>query len=193
MDLGFFTDRQEQTSKGDGKITREVTPILVLKLKPSMMIWSMLVQCKGAEDQAETEETVESLNRLGYPELIVRSINEPAMRACRDAVIKDLNQCFGVTVIRQHTILRRLAWRTTPSHLEHVALAWFAGQIISCPTICYAAGTWAPNKDHERMIQSTQRKMLRLIIQTKRKYKKIGKQEIEPKEENEEVGHQCNV
>ena len=27
------------------------------------------------------------------------------------------------------------------------------------PTICYAAGTWAPNKEHERMIQSTQRKM----------------------------------
>ena len=25
------------------------------------------------------------------------------------------------------------------------------------PTICYAAGTWAPNKEHERMIQSTQR------------------------------------
>ena len=40
------------------------------------------------------------------------------------------------------------------------------------PTLCYAAGTWAPNKEHERMIQSTQRKMLRLIIQTKRKYKK---------------------
>ena len=37
------------------------------------------------------------------------------------------------------------------------------------PTVCYAAGTWAPNKEHERMIQSTQRKMLRLIIQTKRK------------------------
>ena len=52
------------------------------------------------------------------------------------------------------------------------------------PTICYAAGTWAPNKEHERMIQSTQRKMLRLIIQTKRIYKKIEKQEIEPKDEN---------
>ena len=35
------------------------------------------------------------------------------------------------------------------------------------PTLCYAAGTWAPNKEHESMIQSTQRKMLRLIIQTK--------------------------
>ena len=34
------------------------------------------------------------------------------------------------------------------------------------------------------MIQSTQRKMLRLMIQTKRKYKKIEKQDIEPKEEN---------
>ena len=41
------------------------------------------------------------------------------------------------------------------------------------PTICYAAGTWTPNKEHERMIQSTQRKMLRLINQTKRKYKEI--------------------
>ena len=29
--------------------------------------------------------------------------------------------------------------------------------------------------------------MLRLIIQTKRKYKKIEKQDIEPKEENEEI------
>ena len=51
------------------------------------------------------------------------------------------------------------------------------------PTLCYAAGTWTPSREHERMIQSTQRKMLRLIIQTKRKYKKIEKQDIEPKVE----------
>ena len=50
-------------------------------------------------------------------------------------------------------------------------------------TLCYAAGTWTPSKQHERMIQSTQRKMLRLIIQTKRKYKKIEKQVIESKDE----------
>ena len=25
------------------------------------------------------------------------------------------------------------------------------------PTICYASGTWAPTKEHERMIQSAQR------------------------------------
>ena len=37
------------------------------------------------------------------------------------------------------------------------------------------------------MIQSTQRKMLRLIIQTKRRYKKIVKQDIGSKEENEEI------
>ena len=47
---------------------------------------------------------------------------------------------------------------------------------VITPTICYASGTWTPNKEHERMIQSTQRKMLRLIIQTKRRYKKIVKQ-----------------
>ena len=55
------------------------------------------------------------------------------------------------------------------------------------PTVCYAAGTWASNKEHERMIQLTQRKMLRLIIQTKKKYKKIEKQDIGPKEENVKV------
>ena len=60
------------------------------------------------------------------------------------------------------------------------------GATIS-PTVCYAAGTWAPNKEHARTIQSTQRKMLRLIIETKRKYKKIEKQDIGPKEENGEV------
>ena len=53
------------------------------------------------------------------------------------------------------------------------------------PTICYAAGIWAPDKEHERMIQSTQRKMLQLIIQTKRKYKKIEKQDIGTNEEIE--------
>ena len=55
------------------------------------------------------------------------------------------------------------------------------------PTVCYAAGTWAPNKEHERMIQSTQRKMQRLVIQTKRKHKKIEKQDIGPQEENVKV------
>ena len=54
-------------------------------------------------------------------------------------------------------------------------------------TVCYAAGTWAPNKEHERMIQSTQRKMLRLIIQTKRKYKKNCETRIGPKEKNGKV------
>ena len=55
------------------------------------------------------------------------------------------------------------------------------------PTICCVAGTWAPNKEHERMIQSTQRKMLRLFMQTKRIYKKIEKQENRINEEIEEI------
>ena len=43
----------------------------------------------------------------------------------------------------------------------------------------YASGIWTLTKEHERMIQSTQRKMLRLIIQTKRRYKEIVKQKDE--------------
>ena len=51
MVCGFFTD-------GDfGEHTRGATPFLVVEVKPSMMIWSMLVQCKGVEDQAASKET----------------------------------------------------------------------------------------------------------------------------------------
>ena len=58
---------------------------------------------------------------------------------------------------------------TSKNYMPNHRLRLFDAAIS--PTICYAAGTWTPNKEHGRMIQSTQRKMLRLIIQTKRKYK----------------------
>ena len=91
MDYWFFTD--------DGEHTKEATPFLLVTVNPSMMIWSMPVQCKGVDDQAAIKETVESLNRLGYLELIVRSDNEPAMLAFRDAVIRELKERCGVRVI----------------------------------------------------------------------------------------------
>ena len=59
------------------------------------------------------------------------------------------------------------------------------------PTICYASGTWAPTKEHERMIQSTQRKMLRLIIQTKRRYKKIVKHKVKTSEDSTDIDSSC--
>ena len=88
MDYGFFTDGG-------------ATPFLVVRGKPSMTIWNVPVQCKGVEDQAAIKETVESLNRLGYPELIVRSDNEPAILSFRDAVIRELKERFGVRAIAQ--------------------------------------------------------------------------------------------
>ena len=51
------------------------------------------------------------------------------------------------------------------------------------PTICCASRHGHPSKNTKRMIQSTQRKMLRLIIQTKRRYKKIVKHKVETNEE----------
>ena len=88
------------------------TPV---NLKPSMMIWSMPVQCKGVEVQAATKETVESLNRFGYWELIVRSDTEPATFAFRDAVIRALKDVLvSVLSYKLHlnTIQCPLAWWT---------------------------------------------------------------------------------
>ena len=69
MDYGFFADGD------DGEHTRGTTPFQVVKVKPSMMIWSLPVQWKRVEDQAAIKETVEPLNRFCYPELIDRSDN----------------------------------------------------------------------------------------------------------------------
>ena len=43
--------------------------------------------------------------------------------------------------------------------------------MVITPTMTYASGTWTLTQKHEKMIKTAQRKMLRLIIQTKRKYK----------------------
>ena len=45
-------------------------------------------------------------------------------------------------------------------------------RLLNMPTLSYASGTWTLSKEHERMIRSTQRKMLRLVVQAKRKSKK---------------------
>ena len=43
--------------------------------------------------------------------------------------------------------------------------------IVVTPTLTYASGTWTLTQKHEKMIKTAQRKMIRLIVQTKRKYK----------------------
>ena len=55
--------------------------------------------------------------------------------------------------------------------------------MVITPTMNYASGTWTLAKEHERMIQSTQRKMLRLITQTKKDKKKAQDKNEKMKEE----------
>ena len=43
--------------------------------------------------------------------------------------------------------------------------------MVITPTLTYASGTWTLTLKHEKMIKTAQRKMLRLIVQIKRKYK----------------------
>ena len=59
------------------------------------------------------------------------------------------------------------------------------GMVIT-PTLTYASGTWTLTLKHEKMIKTAQRKMLRLIVQTKRRYKS-KKVIVDKKEEETEV------
>ena len=94
LDYGFLLTDRNKHRKVTARSLGEPLRFLVVNVTPSMMILSMLVQCKGVEDQAAIKETVVSLTRLGYPELIVRSDNEPAMRSFRVRV--ELKERFGV-------------------------------------------------------------------------------------------------
>ena len=92
----------------------------------------------------------------------------------------------------------RTAWATFHKYRQELAsknyllkhrLRLFDAAIT--PTICYASGTWTPTKEHERMLQSAQRKMLRLIIQTKKRYKKIAKHKVKTSEEIDTNDSSC--
>ena len=43
--------------------------------------------------------------------------------------------------------------------------------MVITPTLTYASGTWTSSQKHKKKIKTAQRKMLRLIVQTKRHYK----------------------
>ena len=51
--------------------------------------------------------------------------------------------------------------------------------MVITPTLTHASGNGTLSKEHERLIRWTQRKMLRLIVQTKRKYRKRFKKSNE--------------
>ena len=86
----------------------------------------------------------------------------------------------------------RAAWATFHKYRQELTSRnfllkhrlWLFDAVITS-TICYASGTWTPTKQHERMIESTQRKMLRLVIQMKRRYKKFVKRKDETNEEKD--------
>ena len=73
----------------------------------------------------------------------------------------------------------RAAWTTFYRHKQELtSRSYFLTHrlrlfnMMITPTLSYASGTWTLSKKHERMIRSTQRKILRFFVQSKRKYKK---------------------
>ena len=59
--------------------------------------------------------------------------------------------------------------------------------MVVTPTMTYASGTWTLTQKDEKMIKTAQRKMLRLIVQTKRRYK-LKKVTTNKKEEGTRLG-----
>ena len=99
----------------------------------------------------------------------------------REASAKDLGQIVTFQQQEMTEIMNRTrdAWATfykykqeltSKSYVLRHRLRLF--EMVVTPTMNYDSGTWTHSKEHERMIQSTQCKMLRFIIQTNRKYKK---------------------
>ena len=111
-------------------------------------------------------------------EVEIENIKVEVLSACESA--KYLGQT--ITVQQQETggIKNRIraAWASfyrykqeltsRSSFLQHTLRS---PNMSITPTLSYA-GTWTLSKEHERMIRSTQRKMLRFIVQKKKKIQK---------------------
>ena len=65
--------------------------------------------------------------------------------------------------------------------------------MVITPTLTYASGTWTLTQKHEKMIKTAQRKMLRLMLQTKRKYKTKRKTSSKKDEEPEVTKDEDNA
>ena len=89
--------------------------------------------------------------------------------------------CSGAFCDRLHATRNYRQELTSNNYMLKHRLRLF--DAVVTPTMSYASGTWTLTKEHDRMNQSTQRKVLRLIIQTKRRYKKIVKRKDETNEE----------
>ena len=61
--------------------------------------------------------------------------------------------------------------------------------MVITPTLTNASGTWTLSQKHEQMSKTTQRKMLRLIVQTKRQYKTKKKKETKEEPVEDEKKH----
>ena len=118
---------------------------------------------------------------LKNPENKQAERNRDRRDACRDTSsrekVKLLEQMITSvdqeTTEVQHRI--RCAWSafatlTSQSYLPRHRSHQF--DAVVTPKVTYGAGTCATTKEHEKMLRTTQRKMLRLIIGTKRNYKK---------------------
>ena len=58
---------------------------------------------------------------------------------------------------------------------------------VVSPTITCGAGTWTTAKEHEKLLRTIQRRMLTLIVQTQRNYKKKNKEDLERKDIQNEM------
>ena len=117
----------------------------------------------------------------------------------REEITKYLGQMITfqqqeTTEIRNRT---RAAWATFHKYRQELTSGSYMVRhrprlfdAVVTPMMSYAFGTWTLTKEHERMMQPTHRKMLQLIIQTRRRYKKIVKREDETneKEDTEDLG-----
>ena len=99
----------------------------------------------------------------------------------REASAKDLGQMVTFQQQEMTEIKNRIraAWATFYKYKQELtSKSYFLRHrlrlfdMVVTPTMNYDSGTWTHSKGHERTIQSMHRKMLRFIIQTKRKYKK---------------------
>ena len=136
------------TKQGDPLSSLLFTTVLQYSLKDDIQRW----QKNKGMGKYLSDNDHECLTNLRFADDVV--------------LLASSKNSYGKCCVNSRIVLKKVGLRIHPEKTKNLSNQ----SIINSDTkkVCYAAGTWAPNKEHERMIQSTQRKMLRLMDSNKK-------------------------
>ena len=158
------------------------------------------IEWVGLKIHPDNTEVLSNQSSNSRKEVEINNMKVEILSACESAKYLGQTTTFQQQETAEIKNRIRAAWAscyrykqelTSKSYFLQHRLCLF--NMVITPMLSYACGTWTLSREHERMTRSTQRIMLRLIVQTKGKDKKKTQTSKNQKDgEGEKANHRSS-